>query len=576
VTYRAISSRWPGLFRIEGLDVRGRTARGIDWEVSADRARVQLSPLSLLAKTVLVRGAELEGVEVRQLVPRPEDAPRPTGLPKLRPMTAAAPRPRAGAAAQGRPATGEAAGWSFVFRDLEVRDIRVLNLDSVSIDGTIHGEVGFTIDTASGRAEILHSRLDLDSVTVRHEDRIVGRGIGGKVELALEPYLYKEERGRALFPYVGGHVVLKGELDDAPIVDELVNRVEWVRVESGVAPIDADLRLRRGRLLAGSRLIAPRSARHARVLDFELEGSNGLSLEVGDEARWELRFAAFQLRRAGVDTPLLVGDGVALVGVAHDLDLATLADHSEVALEIDGATLPDLGFVRAWLPPSAGIGRLGGSARVHGKVGARVADRQPFGNLDLQFDSVDLDWRGHEFTGRVDAQIPIAGGNVVERRLELDGTRVALKDFAAPSLASAGGAAPSGWWMQLLLDKGSIDLGPPVSVGGEFGLRLRDTAPLLAIFETRRDLPRWAERILSKEDVHASGAFRGRPGDLSLDRLETELLGGRLRARLHFAGADRAGKLMLGWRRLAIGVGFRGAAREIRVRDTRDWFEEGE
>jgi hypothetical protein len=573
------SSLWPGLIEVEGLLVRGRTERGLEWQVAADTARLQVALLPLAGRRLVVRGAEARGVEVRTLSPAaageddgPERAAR-RGLRAMSPIPA--PPPRDGSAA---PARRPPARWAFEFHRVRFDDVRAVVVDDGELTGTMRGEVGFVVRSASGEAEVLPSAVELDGVALRHGGAEIGRELAGSVELALAAYRYREERGRALLPHASGRVRLAGSLDDGPLLAELLRRAPWVEVETGSAPFDADLRLARGRLLAGSRVAALRAGRRVAALDFEISGPNALALVVDrdggvERARWELRFERFTVRRAGVAEPLLAGSGLALAGVARPPDLATLAEKTELRLELSEARLPDLGFLAAWLPAGARLERLGGSAQVSGHLAADVAAMRPSGSIAARFEKLDLRWGDVEFTGRADLDIAVAGGDLGERRLELGGTRLLLADFASPSLAKSGAAAGSKWWMQLRVDEGSVALGPPLSVRSRFQTRLRDTAPLVALFETRRDLPGWAERLLTEEDVRATGVFAAGPGRLELERIDTELLGGKLSMRLLYAGDERRGKLLLAWRRLALGAGFEGAERELRFHDARDWFD---
>jgi hypothetical protein len=575
VSFQSIASRWPGLVEIEGLVVRGRTRR-LDWEVVADHAKAQMELMPLLTRRLVFRNAEVRGIEVRSRRQLEVGAELPEHAPRLHPMPAATARSGGGGPGMlaGLLPGAAALKWTFEFRHFSVAGVRQVQLDESELSGSAKGEIGFEVDTGSGMAEIFPSTLAIEGVSLRHRGGDLGRSLTGQLSLALTPYSYREERGRALVPHATGAIQLRGELDDHALLAELLRRVSWVEIEPGVAPLDADLSFRAGRLTKGSRLVAPRSGRRVRLLDFTIEGANGLSLEVGDEARWEVRFESFRLWRGDGTAPLLIGNGLALVGRTSEPDLADLAAQTRLELELGDAHLPDLGFLRAWFPAAARIEKLGGSATVKGRLGAGVADRAPSGEIDLTCEHAALRWNGLDLSGELETKVVVSGGDVMAKRLELDGTRVLLKDFAAPNLTAPGGASSAGWWMQFQLARGEVALGPPVTASGRFVLRMRDTAPILALFETRRDLPRWAEKLLSKQDVSATGAFHGGPGDLALDQLETELLGGKLSARLHFAGQVRTGKLLLAWQRLALGVGFEEGGRRLHVLQAREWYDQ--
>lgn len=574
--YASVSSLWPGLIEIDGLVVRGRTANGIEWQVEADRVRAQLALLPLLGRRLIIRGAQISGVEVRSLSPATEeegDAPRAAAR-SLRPMTGS---PGATTALGGgeRRRRRPSSRWTFEFRRLHVAGVRTIVVDDSELSGEIEGELGFAVRSASGEGEIFASRVEIGDLLLRHRGDELGRELAGTLELRVAPYRYREERGRALLPHTSGRLQLRGQLDDRPVLAELLRRAPWISVEPGVAPFVADLRIERGRLRAGSRIEAPRAGRNVRTFDFTIEGPNALSLVVDrdggvDRARWQVGFESFTLRRDGIESPLLEGQGLAVVGVARPPDLADLAAKSELRLELGKARAPDLGFLVGWLPAAARIEHLAGSGEVSGALSAQVDDLRPGGAVEARFDDVRLRWGGLDFAGRVEMKLAVAGGDFEARRLDVGGTRLLLADFAAPDFVSE--SASSKWWMQLLVDGGSVSFGPPLVVESRFQTRLRDTAPLVALFETRRDLPRWAERLLTEEDLRATGRLRAGPEEFEIERIDTELLGGKLSMRLRFAGEERQGKLLLAWRRLALGAGFEGDRRELHLSNAREWF----
>jgi hypothetical protein len=445
--FDAASSIWPGLVELNGLVVRGRTARGVDWQVTADRVEAQLALLPLTTRRLVVRGARIAGVEVRSLRPAAEGEAdlRRAAARAMRPMEA----PPLDAAPSATPSRGVGlpigrahSRWAFEFHRLRVTDMRSITIDDSELTGNLRGELGFAVRSARGEAEIFASRVEIADLLLRQGGAELARKLGGTVEIALSPYRYREERGRALLPHTSGHLQLRGLLDDRPLLAELLRRAPWLAVDPGIQPFVADLRLARGRLLAGSRLDAERRGRKVRALDFTIDGDSALSLVVDrvdgvERARWQLLYEAFTVHREGITAPLLAGSGLAVAGVAQPPDLADLAERSELRLELGSARLPDIAFLAEWLPPGARLESLGGSAEVKGSLAARVDDLRPSGEIEARFDQLAMRWAGIDLTGRLEAKLVVAGGDLAARRLELGGTRLLLADFAAPGLVVA-------------------------------------------------------------------------------------------------------------------------------------------
>jgi hypothetical protein len=588
IAFREASSWWPGLVRFEGLVVRGRTPR-VDWEVAIDAGRAQLALLPLVARRAHFRAVEAEGVEVR--VDRKGTEGEGEGAARMPPGGAGGAR-GGGAAAAAAPAAAapppapRRPRWSFDFRNVRVAGVRSVRFDELDFTGRAAGRGGFEVHTPAGRARVAGVELDIAEAAVAFRGEPVAQGLAGALEVDLASWPYRERRGRALLPYTSGRLRLAGRLDDRAILRELLRRAPWVEIEPGYAELDVDLRLSRGRLLSGSRLTGERSARSVRWLDFEITGRNELALEVNapdgepTRARWRVSFADYALQRDGAEAPLLVGRGLALAGEASDLELAHLAERSELRLELGEAELPDIALFAPWLPPSARLELLEGSAQVSGGLGVQVADRSARGRIEARFERARVRWGELELAGRIESRIEIVGGDIESRRLDVSGSRVLLADFRSPQLTPnerpAAAGLPQGWWGDLAFERGELALGPPVEAEATFRARVRDTSPLVALFELRRDLPRWAERALNVEDVGATGRFRAGPASFHLEELQSPVFGGVLHARAAFAGrTTRRGQLLLSWRRFHLGAGFDGDRREVRLRNARDWFEAG-
>jgi hypothetical protein len=317
------------------------------------------------------------------------------------------------------------------------------------------------------------------------------------------------------------------------------------------------------------------------LLDWTVEGPAGLDLVVAapgadgrTEARWAARFERFELGLARGGAPLLHGRGLSLGGRAPDPVLAELAERAELALELGEAELPDLARFSGWLPASSGLELAGGRAEVRGRLAVRLADRTPRGRLDARVERARLRWSGAELEGRIELEVPVVGGDLEQRRLDLAGAKLRLEEFTAPALAAAGEATARGWWANVHLPRARVRLAPPVEIDADFEARLRDTVPIVGLFRLKRDLPGWAERALAVENVELSGRLRGRQRELALEQLESPLYGGLLKAWARFDDQERRGKALLAWRRLAVGVGFDGEERELRVIRAREWFDE--
>ncbi len=576
VSYAHLSSPWPGMLSFDGLEVRGRTPR-IRWRIRVERGRGQIALPALLRRRLEFRAVEAHGITVRTWARDVESATH--GEPDNGDVTSArhsrpVPAPPRRASSRGR--------WTFLFRNVRADQISEVTLGDLSFVGTARGSGGFSINTSDGRSEVLASHLEFAAVSVASRGSNVGRDLRGKFDFRVAPWRYAEQRGRALLPLTSARLAIAGTLDDRPILSELLRHAPGISLDAAVTPLHADLRVLRGRLVAGSRLRVEQPGRRIRLLGFDIAGhGDDLVLEVtrgpggASEADWTATFSDFSMSREGESTALLTGGDLTFSGHAPDPELADLTRHTELRLKIEHALFPDLARFDGWLPPTAHLRLEGGSAAVAGAVTMRLDDLSLHGALDATFDRARIRWSDLELAGKVEAHLNLAGGDIKDRRVDLSGSHVLLKDFASPSLASTSVNDTRGWWSNVVFDQSVVTLGPPFTARGAFHCRMRDTSPLIALFEVKHDLPGWASRLLHVNDVDVRGRFRGLPGRFDLDDLESGVYGGSLRGRATFATADRHGKLLLSWRRLAIGFGFQGDAKQVQVVGARKWFAAG-
>ena len=165
------------------------------------------------------------------------------------------------------------------------------------------------------------------------------------------------------------------------------------------------------------------------------------------------------------------------------------------------------------------------------------------------------------------------------RRFDLAGTRVELTGFTGPGAAQkspkrgtarppaglAGGARSRPRSL-------SLHLVEPATAEGQFSLHLSDSAPLVQLYATRKDLPRWVERLLEEPDVRATGRFAYRKPELTIEGLQARFEHWGFEADLELGKDRRRGLLLLEWRKLALGVRMEGEKRTLKLTGAREWF----
>ena len=96
--------------------------------------------------------------------------------------------------------------------------------------------------------------------------------------------------------------------------------------------------------------------------------------------------------------------------------------------------------------------------------------------------------------------------------------------------------------------------------------------PFIGLFETRRNLPRWVERLLTVHDLQAESGFAYADETFTLDEFSMPFKKATIRARVRFGAEHKTGILLVGWRKLGLGLRFDDERRRLKLLRARDWY----
>lgn len=568
VEWREVESRWPGQLAVRGLRVAGRTQRQL-WEIRVERVTARISPLPLLARELRFTGIRGEGATIR--VARFE-VPETGGL--LARLPAGEKPEIAGFPAEPAPPPPPTRRpWTFGFRDIQIGRVSEIRVDDRAASGSLALRGGFETRRRK-TARVFDSRVTFSGLDLLAGTTSLARNLTGELRFETEPYPYRGARFEQVVRVLHGHLALRGEVEAAAIVDALLAPWPWLSLEGGALQADARLVVDRGALAAGSRLELEQPAQRLELLGFEARGDARLSASIvrgaaGDELDSRLRLGDWQLGRPGEEA-VMFGRGLILHTRSEAPRWGEPPGGLRVELDLGEARLPDLRFVNAYLPPAAETAIEAGEAVASGTFRFTGAGESGEGGLDVRAEKLRLVARGQRLAGKLEADLRLAEPNLDARTFSLLGTRLALREVAGETTA---GDSVAGWWGEVTMTSGRVQLGQPIDLSGDFHARLADSSPLIAYYEIERDLPRWVERLLLVRGLSATGRVEWAPGRFELVRSELPLPHGELRARLCIEDDLRQGRLLARWRRLAVGVELDGDQRRLKLRDAAAWYD---
>jgi hypothetical protein len=576
--FREAHSWFPFRVSLAGVDLSVQTPR-LQWRLRCESAAGWISPVPLLARRLRVESATISGAEfgLRRRVGTPQEAAAREAL--LPPVPAF---PLTGTPLLLRP---QRPAWNFEFPRLKAKQVRAVWLEQLRLTGDMEAAGGFAIRRRS-EAEVESSRLEVSAGTLELAGAPLAQGLRGALTFSTAPYAYREHRGLEALPFLDSSANLAGEILAGPLLRRYLARAPWLDFEDTATAFDAALEMRRGMLIEGSRVRTEKASRTLRFFGFEATGQALLDFAVrsdatGGHAELAVSFDDFELRRSAVGQAVVGGTGLSLRATTRDLRAGGLPDDARIRIDLGEARLLDLAGFSDLLPPSAALELAGGEGEVRGQFDAELGAGEAGsarGSVSARITQAALISNGTRFTGAVAFDIPIASRDLTGRRFDLAGTRVELTGFTGPGEKKvAESPAPTspggpGWRGTIEAPVALLHLVEPATAEGRFSLHLSDSAPLVALYATRKDLPRWVERLLQEPDVQATGRFAYRKPELTITALKARFEHWGFEADLELGKDRRRGLLLLEWRKLALGVRMEGEKRDLKLTGAREWF----
>ena len=587
ISFTSAHSYLPFWVRATGLELHGQTPRQ-RWRLRADRVGGWISPLGLFRRTVRFPWTDAFGGEFWLRREQPSQAgaeaaaiaavrearmPPIAALPPL-----AVPRPQ--------PTKPK---WSFELPRITVAGFREIWLGQLRLDGEIGAKGSFAMYSGH-ELEVAPSRIEFSRLRASIGDAEVGSELAGNVDLNIARYPFKEKRGREAFPFVSGRADIRGRVAERELLGLFLQRAPWLSFGEAAGELTGHLEVENGRVAPGTHaeFVHPdfetsafgfRATGDARI-DFTLQPDEGGG---GQLAELVVKYDDFTVHSGEEARPQIVGSGLSVLATTPALELGSILDSTRVQIDLGTARIPDLAAFNSWIPTSSGLALVGGDGVLTGHLDADLAANDAQGEFRAAIDAAKVRFRDLDLAGSMKVAVRIPSADLDRHTFDLAGTRLELADFRSPQAEAAGPAAPAaskgvavgadGWWAHLELAEGRLTMPPTATLQGRFAVSLRDSVPLIGLFETRKELPRWVERLLTVQDIRAGGTLSWSPAETALDDLSTQFRKATLRARLRLGREAKRGVMMVEWHRLALGLRIDNLEKQWKLVGVRKWFD---
>lgn len=269
----------------------------------------------------------------------------------------------------------------------------------------------------------------------------------------------------------------------------------------------------------------------------------------------------FEVTSRGQDKPFATGHGFKVTATSSALSFEDLFTTLEVQADLPEATIADLSRYNRYIPRDSGVVIRKGTGRISYHFEGNQDEKSLHGWTNLSATDGHLQFENYEMRGDVTIRTLVRNVDFARSWFDISGTTIAMKSRNFP------------WTARIELPRAKVRYSEPMQIDADVAFRMTDTAPLVALFDARKDISGFVERLMMIDDV------RGRTG-LRLDEKGTKITGlditGEdltLLADLALGAAGRDGILYVKLGALSFGLAYDQGEKDIDIIRARKWFD---
>ncbi len=557
---------WPGKVYMRNVEIRGRAPR-IDWYGHLDEVDASYRITPLFQRGVHLRSVRVTGLDYRhrrETATEEAGADAGSGLPPLPDLEMGADQEtRADDTTPSHPKGAPREPWTIIADDIDVA-IDQLWFDRYRMAGPMRLDTSMELVT---RRTIefprVHFTMDRGDVTI--EERTMLGGLLLDFETALPPFGRGGRGLRDVVEHLTGRFRLQADSASLFFLETYFRRAPWLHFNSN-AGLQADLRFDGGRLIPGSTLESTPDAVDVDFLDQKLTGSGRIAMSVQEEegvprSHFEATLDAFELSVPEKTEPYAAGRGFAVTATSNSLTLDDLFTTLEVKADLQEAIIPDLSHYNRYFPRDSGIAIREGTGRISYHIEANQEEKSLHGWTDLSATNGVLMFEDYLIRGDATIRTLFTSGDLERKWFDIAGTRI---DLVSRSHR---------WKASISLPRARVRYSEPMQLDTNAVFRMTDTAPLVALFNAKKDVSNFMEKLMTIQDIQGKTA-------LKVDEQGTQLAGLQVTGEDFIALADLAlrkggkeGILYVKLHAISFGVAFDKGKKDLDLIRAREWFE---
>lgn len=480
VTWDQAWSWYPGHVKLAGASANGSSRRQM-WQVEADSVSGSIALLPLVLKRVRISGVSGVNIDYRQRPrPRPEN-----DYSQLEPFF---PEIEGREVTPALPLQEKWWPWRVAIDDMKIDGQLSYWIYQVKGEAVGSGRVDLEYRSGGGPLELDVRDIDLDlgAHWVNGDRQMFTEGrVSG--HFGFVPFLPRENKGWPMIEFMLADLTVDVGLNSLRFINAFLLNIEGIRVD-GRGHVFGRLNISRGEVLSGTDLSVQASELNLDVHDHRIAGVGDVELAVGPETDGDLalvfNYGALQVLQAGVQEPMLTGDGLVfrVGGDGYVLPREPSNDSRKIAIEIGNLSIPDLALYQRYLPAKWRLALLGGEGTLEGYASMTRDSYQA--ELALSSSAAEMASGDYHFETHLKTELNVRNSSVPGSGLLLDGSYFQLSDAR---VKREGLDRPETWSARLDIGKAEFQLlsteykdANPGALGLFGALRKSDLSKMLA------------------------------------------------------------------------------------------------
>jgi hypothetical protein len=578
VEYARARTLWPGHVHVEGLDVRGRSAR-LEWELHLDAADADIALFALARRRFHVQRVTATGVTFRarfRLEAKDVTDDRIARIPPIAGLDAVPLQNPEEEASEGSGDAGKREGFVVQLENVDASGVREVWIDSFRLTGVMTAAGAFQLGP-DHRLEVAPSSMQVEGGRLAVGDDAIFSNLSGAADAVLEPLNTEEVKGTKVLRSLTTHSGFTADVGGLEFLRHFLEGKPF-ELAGGAGAFSGLLTVERGIVKRGSRSHVELGPARLTTSGWSIGAISVVDLAAGedDAGGWgtgDITLASVALTETGAARPAITSPAMSLSGRLNAVDLAEPPRDFSYTAAAPRAELEEMSWVEAKLPRDGPFHIDGGKATLG--IEARGSMKELTTEVAVASTiSVRID--GAPATTTLDAS--------VHARCRFDARTIELSDTVAElkGLAVNGARARGDWWGALKLDSAEIQLSPPTFTAS-ITTRARDARPLLSLYSAMRHTSPAVTTALAlvpdpliesmTSNLHGSLRIVVGAGSLALHGLDVRGAQTRVRGELVKHGEAKRGGLLFVAGPASAGVAFDGEKSDVVLVGAPGWFE---